>query len=113
MAKKRIKLSDQLRRAVENCGQTRYRIAKETGISEGTLSRFMSGDRGLPMKTLDQLADYLELDISVPNRVIAKIIVPKVEPPKKVVISVTSPPPRLPLPKSICVPVDTSPKKRK
>lgn len=63
MAKIRIQLSDQIRQAVENCGQTRYRIAKETGISEPTLSRFMSGERGLPMLTLDRLADHLGLDI--------------------------------------------------
>jgi hypothetical protein len=64
MAKKRLKLSDQLRQAIETCGQTRYRIAQATGISEATLCRFMSGDRGLPMKTLDTLADYLELNIT-------------------------------------------------
>lgn len=64
MATSRIKLSDQLRRAIENCGMTRYAIAKATGISEPTLSRFMSGERGLPMKTLDKLADYLDLNIT-------------------------------------------------
>jgi transcriptional regulator with XRE-family HTH domain len=63
-----MKLSDQLRHAIETCGQTRYAIAKATGISEATLSRFVSGDRGLPMKTLDLLADYLELTITAPNR---------------------------------------------
>jgi transcriptional regulator with XRE-family HTH domain len=63
MADARIKLSDQIRQAVENCGKSRYRIAKETGISEPTLSRFMSGERGLPMATLDRLADHLSLDI--------------------------------------------------
>jgi transcriptional regulator with XRE-family HTH domain len=63
MAKQRMKLSEQLRHAIDSCGQTRYRIAKATGISEATLSRFMSGDRGLPMKTLDVLADHLNLNI--------------------------------------------------
>ena len=68
MAKRRMKLSDQLRHAIETCGQTRYAIAKATGISEATLSRFVSGDRGLPMKTLDLLADYLDLNITPQNR---------------------------------------------
>jgi hypothetical protein len=63
MEKTRMKLSDQIRRVVETCGQTRYRIAKETEISEATLSRFMSGERGLPMGTLDTLADYLGLNV--------------------------------------------------
>jgi transcriptional regulator with XRE-family HTH domain len=63
-----MKLSDQVRHAIETCGQTRYAIAKATGISEATLSRFVSGDRGLPMKTLDLLADYLDLNITPQNR---------------------------------------------
>ena len=65
MGKRRAKLSDQIRRAVDDCGQTRYRISKETGIDQSTLSRFMSGERGLPMNTLDKLADYLDLNITV------------------------------------------------
>lgn len=60
---KRTKLSDQVRAAIDGCGMTRYAIAKETGIAESTLCRFMSGERGLPTKTLDRLADFLELNI--------------------------------------------------
>ena len=63
MGKERVKLSDQIRRAVEACGQTPYAIAKTTGISKSTLSRFLSDKRGLPMKTLDLLADHLDLNI--------------------------------------------------
>ncbi len=63
-----MKLSDQIRRAIETCGQTRYAIAKVTGVSEATLSRFVNGERGLPMKTLDRLADYLDLRISVKGK---------------------------------------------
>ena len=65
MGKRRAKLSDQIRRAVDDCGRTRYRISKETAIDQSTLSRFMSGERGLPMNTLDKLADYLDLNITV------------------------------------------------
>jgi transcriptional regulator with XRE-family HTH domain len=67
MAKQRMKLSDQIRQAVTTCGQTRYAISKATSISEATLSRFMSGERGLPMTTLDTLADYLNLNIKAPK----------------------------------------------
>jgi hypothetical protein len=59
----RTKLSDQIRLAVKTCGQSRYAITKATKISQATLSRFLSGERGLPMRTLDILADYLELSI--------------------------------------------------
>jgi transcriptional regulator with XRE-family HTH domain len=51
--------SDQLRRAINNCGMTRYQIAKRTGISQATLSRFMSGQRGLTLGAVDKLAALL------------------------------------------------------
>jgi len=63
MGKKRAKMSDQIRAAIDSCGVTRYRISKETGIAESALSRFMAGERGLSMKALDVLADYLGLDV--------------------------------------------------
>lgn len=63
MTTQRVKLSEQIRQAVLTCGQTRYAIAKATGISQATLSRFVNGERGLPMTTLDTLADYLNLNI--------------------------------------------------
>ncbi len=65
MSRRRAKLSDQIRRAVDDCGRTRDRISMETGISQSTLSRFMSGERGLPTDTLDLLADDLDLNITV------------------------------------------------
>jgi transcriptional regulator with XRE-family HTH domain len=54
-------LSDQLRLAIAECGISRYRIAKETGIHESTLSRFCRGQRGLSTAALDTLADFLRL----------------------------------------------------
>ncbi|MFZ1936664.1 MAG: helix-turn-helix transcriptional regulator [Thermoguttaceae bacterium] len=64
MAKKRSNLmSDQLRQAIDDSGLTRYRISKETGISETALSLFYNGQRGLSMKALNALGKYLELKI--------------------------------------------------
>ena len=63
MAKRQVKLSDQVRKAVRDSGLTHYRIWKLTGIRQDTLSRFMRGERGLPMKTLDRLAAFLELEV--------------------------------------------------
>ncbi len=64
MAKKRTKLlADQLRQAINESGVTRYRIAKETGISESTLSQFYNGYRGLSMEAMNALGEYLELTI--------------------------------------------------
>ena len=64
MAKKRSKLvSDQVRQAIDDSGLTRYRISKETGISETALALFYNGQRGLSMKALNALGEYLELTI--------------------------------------------------
>ncbi len=65
MAKKMKLVSDQIRQAIDESGLTRYRIAQETGISETTLSLFCNGQRGLPMRTLDTLGEFLELKITL------------------------------------------------
>jgi len=62
------KLTDQVRHAVETCGQTRYRIAQATGISEPTLARLVSGKRFLSPGALDTLAEYLGLRLVVEKR---------------------------------------------
>ena len=62
--KRRVALSDQIRQAVAGCGELPIHIARETSIDKSTLSRFLSEERGLPMKTLDRLADYLGLNIT-------------------------------------------------
>jgi hypothetical protein len=64
MAKKRPKLlSDQLRQVIDDSGLTRYRISKETGISETALALFYNGHRGLSMRAMDTLGKFLELEI--------------------------------------------------
>lgn len=66
MAKKRTQLlTDQLRRAIDDSGLTRYRIAKETGISESALAQFYNGHRGLSMNALNALGEFLELKITL------------------------------------------------
>jgi transcriptional regulator with XRE-family HTH domain len=56
-------VSDQLRQAIDDCGLTRYRIAKETGISATALALFYNGHRGLSSKALDKLGECLQLTI--------------------------------------------------
>jgi hypothetical protein len=64
MAKKRTKLvSDQVRQAIDDSGLSRYRISKETGVSEAALALFYNGQRGLSMKALNALGKCLELKI--------------------------------------------------
>jgi plasmid maintenance system antidote protein VapI len=54
-------VTDQLRRAVEECGQTRYAISKATGIPASVLSRFVADGRGLRSENIDRLCAYLGL----------------------------------------------------
>jgi len=56
-------LTDQLRQAIDDSGLTRYRIAKETGISESALAQFYNGHRGLSMEALNALGECLQLTI--------------------------------------------------
>jgi transcriptional regulator with XRE-family HTH domain len=72
MGGKRLEFSDQLRRAVDAAGLSRYRLCKELGIAQSTLSRFMSGQRGLTMKCLDRLAALLDLHVAAGKRPMKK-----------------------------------------
>jgi len=64
MAKRQThKLSDQMRQAIEDSGLSRYAIAKETGIDQAALSRFIHGQMGLSLDALDRLGEFLQLTI--------------------------------------------------
>lgn len=54
--------SVQLRRAIRECGRSRYALSCETGIDQSTLSRFMKGGT-LSMVVVDKLMDALQLEI--------------------------------------------------
>lgn len=56
-------LVDQIRRAIDESGLTRYQIAKETGIDESALAKFYNGHRGLSMEALNALGICLRLRI--------------------------------------------------
>ena len=56
-------LTDQLRQAIDDSGLTRYRIAKEAGISESALAQFYNGHRGLSMESMNALGEFLQLRI--------------------------------------------------
>lgn len=52
-------LLEQLREALETSGRSRYSIAKRIPLSESTLSRFMSHERGLSLAAAERLAEHL------------------------------------------------------
>ena len=56
-------MSDQIRQAVNDSGLSRYAICKAGKVDQATFSRFMRGQVGLSLPTLDALADVLGLNI--------------------------------------------------
>lgn len=58
-------LTHAIREAIEASGQSRYRIAQETGIAQSQLSRLVNGERGMTVETIERLARHLELEIVV------------------------------------------------
>ena len=62
MSGKKRTVSEQMRKAIEQSGMSRYAICKVTGIDKATLSRFMAG-RGLSMEALDRLCRFLGLEL--------------------------------------------------
>jgi transcriptional regulator with XRE-family HTH domain len=51
--------------AVKASDQTPYAIAKGAGVARSQLSRLLSGERGLNTDTIERLADYLGLEITI------------------------------------------------
>jgi ribosome-binding protein aMBF1 (putative translation factor) len=68
VATKAGKLSDQIRRAIDASGMSRYAIAKAINLDQSVLSRFMAGTSGLSVQTLDQLGALLKLKIVAEGR---------------------------------------------
>jgi transcriptional regulator with XRE-family HTH domain len=60
-----MKVSDQIRRAIDQSGITRYRLWKITGVSQATLSRFATGKAALSMEALDLIGEVLGMRIVV------------------------------------------------
>lgn len=61
MPKKTI--ADQLRRAIANCGETEYAVAKGAGVSQSVVNRFVQGQRSISIDTAAKLCLYLKLDL--------------------------------------------------
>jgi transcriptional regulator with XRE-family HTH domain len=63
-ANKRTKILERIREEIEHSKESRYAIAKATGIAESTLSKLMSGNRGLSVEALDAMFEYFGLEIT-------------------------------------------------
>ena len=55
----------EVRKAMKSSGLTNYRIWKDTGITQGQLSRFARGERGMSVENIERMAEYLGLEIVI------------------------------------------------
>ena len=62
------KIRKAIREAIDADERSRYRLAKETGISEPMLCLFMQGKRGMTLDRLELLAEHLNLEIVIRKR---------------------------------------------
>ena len=58
-----ITIGDQLRQAIEVANLSRYRISQKTGIPASALCRFMKGESGLSLDSINKLGTLLNLTI--------------------------------------------------
>lgn len=58
-------LADQIRRAVNECGTTQYKLCQQLAMDRGQMSRFMAGKTFLRELTLNRLAAALSLTVVV------------------------------------------------
>jgi DNA-binding phage protein len=59
------RLTNAIRAAVKTSDQTPYAIAKGAGVARSQLSRLLSRESGMTVDTIERLADYLGLTITV------------------------------------------------
>lgn len=58
---------DTIRQAIEESGQSRYRIWKDTGIEQSVLCKIMAGGT-CSMETADRLCEYLGLKLKAERK---------------------------------------------
>ena len=63
MAEEQGYLEKRLREAIRRSGLTGYRLAKDSGVPQPVLSRFINGRRGITLTTASKLAVALGLEL--------------------------------------------------
>ena len=59
-----MKVSEHLRKAIVDSGETHYRIGKESGVDTKVIDRFVSRERpSVRSETIDRLCEYLGLEL--------------------------------------------------
>jgi plasmid maintenance system antidote protein VapI len=60
--------SGQLRRAIRKSELSCYALSQATGVDQGTLSKFLSGQRGLSLDSVDRLVETLGLTLTAQKK---------------------------------------------
>jgi plasmid maintenance system antidote protein VapI len=63
MATTRTCLEEQLKTAIVASGLSVYRLAKDSGVSQPALCRFVNGQRGITLATASKLVEALGLEL--------------------------------------------------
>lgn len=64
MKKRETYLEKQIRAAFKQSGLTIYRLAKDSGVSQPVVSRFVNGKRGITLATASKLVETLKLEVT-------------------------------------------------
>ncbi len=65
-------IGEQLRQSIQGGRLSQAELARGTGLSEGQISRFLKGERGLSLESIDKLLEVLELEIVIRPRCMAR-----------------------------------------
>lgn len=58
-----MSIGEQLKSFIRASGQSGNSLAKATGIEQSAISRFLSGERGLDLTSIEKLAKYFRLEL--------------------------------------------------
>ena len=59
-----MSVSDQLKRTIQTCGRTQAELARESGVAESVISRFIRGETTIGQDNMDKLCRYLGLRLT-------------------------------------------------
>ena len=62
------RLLDDIRAAIRASNETPYAIAKGANVARSQLSRLLSGESRLTVETIERIAEYLGLEITIRSK---------------------------------------------
>jgi ribosome-binding protein aMBF1 (putative translation factor) len=62
-ASQKHRIAEQIRAAIERSDLSRYEIAKRSGVDQAILSRFVAGNAGLNLDSIEKLAPVLGIRV--------------------------------------------------